>query len=87
MNMTPERKYILIVAATIGTSAFQRGANREPLFDRNLDSVMADASLEEGQEIFKAWLKAWDAADQGARLQKQALSGFQYGRPMREVVR
>lgn len=84
-NMNTETKAMIILAAVHGTSAFERGASREPLFDRNLDPVCAAASLEQGQEIFKAWLKAWDMADQGARLLKQALSGFQNGRPMREV--
>lgn len=85
--MNTETKAMTLVAAVHGTSAFQRGASREPLFDRNLDQVCAAASLEQGQEIFKAWLKAWDMADQGARLVKQALHGLNYGRPMSEVVR
>ena len=78
MNLI-ETQALLIAAAACGTAAHQRKASREPLFDRALDPIMADATLSEGQELFKAWLKAYDLADAQQRLLKNALHGMRYG--------
>lgn len=74
MSNDPERPNMtqkVVMAAVLGTAAYQAGRPRIPALDRELLALLKGNEIGEGIPLLQAWLHNWDLSNLSASWQTQ----------------